>query len=71
MHIWRRHEEWDARIMAALIGWGYKASDIERSLLPTHDGESEAPHKTFAPPLPRLSTGKRGQLQTVKYKEYT
>ncbi len=42
VHVWRRREIWNAQIMAALIGWGYEASDIERSLLPTNESESAA-----------------------------
>lgn len=38
---WRRRDEWDSRIMAALIGWGYEASDIERSLLPAEAAGAE------------------------------
>lgn len=34
VHTWRGPSTWDRRIMAALIGWGYRASDIEASILP-------------------------------------
>ena len=40
VHTWRNPNEWDARVMGALIGWGYEASDVERILIgeePTTD----------------------------------
>jgi ParB family chromosome partitioning protein len=33
VHTWRGPSEWDARIMNALIGWGYEPSDVERILI--------------------------------------
>lgn len=33
VHTWRNPTAWDARIMAALTGWGYQASDVEALLL--------------------------------------
>lgn len=32
VHTWRGPGAWDARVMGALIEWGYDASDIERAL---------------------------------------
>jgi ParB family chromosome partitioning protein len=32
-HTWRNPSPWDARIMTALIGWGYAASPVERILI--------------------------------------
>lgn len=40
VHTWRNPTEWDARVMGALIGWGYEASEVERILIgeePTTD----------------------------------
>jgi ParB family chromosome partitioning protein len=33
VHTWRNPCPWDAAIMAALIGWGYPASDVEQLLV--------------------------------------
>ncbi len=33
VHTWRGPSAWDARIMNALIGWGYEPSDVERILI--------------------------------------
>lgn len=30
---WRRSDEWDRRVMEALIGWGYEPCDVERALI--------------------------------------
>lgn len=32
VHTWRSPSTWDARIMAAIIGWGYQASEVETLL---------------------------------------
>lgn len=37
VHTWRNPDEWDSRVMAALIGWGYEASDVEQLLAPIPD----------------------------------
>lgn len=47
VHTWRNPGPWDAAIMAALIGWGYPASDVER-LLVSRDAPDE-PDATDAP----------------------
>ena len=50
VHTWRGPGTWDRRIMAALIGWGYRASDIEASILPA---DSPAPeHDDSREPTP-------------------
>lgn len=44
VHTWRGPSGWDARIMNALIGWGYEPSDVERILIgidATADGVEE------------------------------
>lgn len=33
VHTWRGPSPWDERVMAALTGWGYRPSDVERLLL--------------------------------------
>lgn len=33
VHTWRNPTAWSRRVMAALVDWGYEASDIERTLL--------------------------------------
>lgn len=33
VHTWRNPSAWDARMLTALIGWGYEASPVERILL--------------------------------------
>lgn len=40
---WRRCDEWDRRVMEALMGWGYEPCDVERALI----GE---PYTLAAPP---------------------
>ena len=35
---WRTPSAWDARIMTALTGWGYQASDVELLLTGTGTG---------------------------------
>jgi ParB family chromosome partitioning protein len=44
-HTWRNPTPWDARIIAALIGWGYAASPVERILI----GEEPAASGQDAP----------------------
>ena len=42
VHTWRNPTAWDARIMTALTGWGYQASDVEALLLTGTDADSAA-----------------------------
>lgn len=54
VHTWRGPSTWDRRIMAALIGWGYRASDIEASILPADspdpdDADSHEPTPVAEP----------------------
>lgn len=37
---WRTPSPWDGRVLAALIEWGYKASDVEQLLLPQPDADN-------------------------------
>lgn len=46
-HSWRNPTDWDARVLGALIEWGYEASDVERILL-GHDDTHEADAKVKA-----------------------
>jgi len=32
-HSWRNPSRWDARVLSALIEWGYEPSEVERILL--------------------------------------
>lgn len=49
-HTWRNPTEWDARVLGALMEWGYQPSDVERLLLSedqaddegTEDGDDES-----------------------------
>ncbi len=40
-HTWRSPSPWDARVLAALMEWGYEPSDVERLLLPNADAETD------------------------------
>lgn len=40
-HTWRSPSPWDARVLAALMEWGYQPSDVERLLLPDADTETD------------------------------
>lgn len=45
---WRRCDEWDRRVMEALIGWGYEPCDVERALIGepyTLPGQPEPEHQ--------------------------
>lgn len=41
-HTWRNPDEWDARVLGALIEWGYEASEVEGILLGRTDDPNEA-----------------------------
>ena len=32
-HSWRNPTAWDARVLGALVEWGYQPSEVERNLL--------------------------------------
>ena len=32
-HSWRNPTAWDARVLGALVEWGYQPSEVERTLL--------------------------------------
>lgn len=40
---WRRCDEWDRRVMEALIGWGYEPCDVERVLIGEPYGLADQP----------------------------
>lgn len=46
VHTWRTPGAWDARILTAMTGWGYRPSDVEQLLLP----DSSAPSADTAAP---------------------
>lgn len=44
-HTWRNPDDWDARVLTALIEWGYEASEVEEILIgldDTHEADTEA-----------------------------
>ena len=49
-HTWRNPSAWDARVLGALIGWGYEPSEIESLLLPTETPDSEPTEEPTAEP---------------------
>ncbi|HEY5514710.1 MAG TPA: hypothetical protein VIK12_00715, partial [Pengzhenrongella sp.] len=49
VHTWRNPGDYDAAIMAALIGWGYPASEVEQVLTaPAENNEADEPHDIAA-----------------------
>lgn len=42
VHTWRNPSRWDRRVMAALTGWGYDASEVEQLLTATDEDEEAA-----------------------------
>ncbi|MDN5896330.1 chromosome partitioning protein, ParB family [Brevibacterium sp. Mu109] len=43
-HTWRNPDDWDARVLGALIEWGYEASEVEGILIgldDTHEADTE------------------------------
>ena len=49
-HTWRNASAWDARVLGALMEWGYQPSDVERLLLgeqpvtePADEGDDQEP----------------------------
>lgn len=41
VHTWRNPSRWDRRVMAALTGWGYDASEVEQLLTATDEDTDE------------------------------
>ena len=41
VHTWRDPGSWDAVIMTALVGWGYRASEVEQLLAPADAAPTE------------------------------
>lgn len=41
-HTWRNPTQWDARMLAALIEWGYQPSDVERLLIGEEPSDDSA-----------------------------
>lgn len=47
VHTWRNPGDYDAAIMAALVGWGYPASEVEQLLTaPDEHDDADKPHVT-------------------------
>ncbi|WP_448062507.1 ParB/RepB/Spo0J family partition protein [Cellulomonas hominis] len=47
VHTWRNPGDYDAAIMAALVGWGYPASEVEQFLTaPDEHDDTDEPHVT-------------------------
>lgn len=42
VHTWRNPSTWDRRIMEALTGWGYEASEVEQLLTATDETDQAA-----------------------------
>ncbi len=41
-HTWRNPSQWDARMLAALMEWGYQPSDVERLLIGEEPSDDSA-----------------------------
>ena len=49
VHTWRNPGDYDGAIMAAFVGWGYAASEVEQVLTaPAENDEADRPHDVAA-----------------------